>query len=468
MEDPAAPLLGGKKPPGTLFKYFVLFIISIICFSPYFAFDSIQNLANEMEAQIGLSPTRFGILYSVYSIPNIVLPFFGGVMGDKLGLRTAALLLATLVVIGTAIVALAPMKFLGLSDTSIFIMMAAGRTVFGAGAESLNVTQIGMVTEWFRGGKQMAMAFALVLSVSRLGDFLALSSGAYIFRTWGGGNFDFTLIVACGMCIISLFFTVVYFFVDKFSERRYLRNKTEPEPFSMENFKCVLRFDLRFWLISILCMTYYSGVIPFIGMLTGWLQNKYGYNESDAGLLSSIVILASMILSPFLGKAVDMVGRRPLVVALGSLLILPAHFALTFTGPNFGYTVYPLWPIVAIGLSFSLVPAALWPCVPMIVPEENTTTAFGTMTAIQNGGLALVSFLVNYIRQHQGDKAAMLFFVAADALGLIGAIVLYLVDQKRGGTLCMIKSDKAQAPKSEIDDMPNYENPFADDINQTK
>ena len=82
--------------------------------------------------------------------------------------------------------------------------------------------------------------------------------------------------------------------------------------------------------------------MPFIGMLSGWLSNKYGYSESDAGHLSSVVILASMVLSPFLGKAVDIVGRRPLIVALGSMLILPAHAVLSLTGPNFTYTVFPL------------------------------------------------------------------------------------------------------------------------------
>lgn len=87
-------------------------------------------------------------------------------------------------------------------------------------------------------------------------------------------------------------------------------------------------------------MAYYAGVSPFVGMLTGWLENKYGYSGSDAGALSSVVILASMVLSPFLGKAVDIVGRRPLVVAVGSLLVLPAHLVLTFSGPDYSYTVY--------------------------------------------------------------------------------------------------------------------------------
>eukprot|EP01108_Squamamoeba_japonica_P004756 TRINITY_DN3767_c0_g1_i1.p1 TRINITY_DN3767_c0_g1~~TRINITY_DN3767_c0_g1_i1.p1 ORF type:complete len:472 (-),score=275.42 TRINITY_DN3767_c0_g1_i1:26-1441(-) len=451
---------GGKKPPSRPFKFFVLLVISLICFGPYFAYDSIQNVSVQMKEQIGITDTKFGVLYAVYSFPNMILPFFGGVAGDRLGLRAASMLFVSFVVIGAVLVALAPLKQFGLSDNTIFLGMAIGRTLFGAGAESLNVTQIAMVSEWFREGKEMAMAFALVLSVSRLGDFLALFLGGRIADYFG--SFQSTLIAAAGLCILSFLCSALYFAVDKWSERRYYRPKPEPAPFGWENFKCVTRFELRFWLISLLCMTYYAGVMPFVSMLGGWLQNKYGYDQTSAGSLSSVVTLASMVLSPFLGKAVDVVGRRPLVVALGSLLILPAHLALTITGPSFAFTIFPLWPIVAVGLSFSLVPASLWPCVPLVIAEENTATAFGVMTAIQNCGLFLVNIVVNYIREHYGDESAMMFFVCADALGLLGALVLYVVDQRRGGTLCLIKSDELVVPPEITDAMPDYTNPFDD------
>jgi MFS-type transporter involved in bile tolerance (Atg22 family) len=98
----------------------------------------------------------------------------------------------------------------------------------------------------------------------------------------------------------------------------------------------------------------------------------------------------------------------------------------------------------------------------MLVPEENTGTAFGAMTAVQNCGLALVNLLVNVIRGTYGDEAAMIFFVVADCLGLLGALLLYFVDQKRGGQLCTVKTNDVIVPKT-IDDAnsPEYDNPFA-------
>jgi len=336
--------------------------------------------------------------------------------------------------------------------------MAIGRALFGAGAESLNVTQIAMVTEWFRDSKVMAMAFALVLSMSRLGDFLSLITGQQIADYFGG--FDYTLLVAAALSGVSMLAVIIYFIVDKYSRKRYYRKYLTPEPFGLDNFRCVLRFESRFWLVSLLCMTYYAGVSPFVGMLSAWLTNKYGYSASDAGALSSVVILASMVLSPFLGKAVDMVGRRPLVVALGSLLVLPSHLVLTFTGPDYAFTVFPLWPIIAVGLSFSMVPSALWPCVPVVTPEAYTSTAFGVMTAVQNGGLMTVNFLVNWLRQHYGDESAMLFFVFADGLGLLLAITLYFVDRAKGGQLSAVKTTEEIVPDTVADRVEEIPGPF--------
>jgi len=293
--------------------------------------------------------------------------------------------------------------------------------------------------------------------MSRLGDFLSLISGQKIADYFGG--FDYTLMAAAALSGVSMLAVIAYFVIDKYSRTRYYRKYLAPEPFGWENFRCVLRFEARFWLVSLLCMTYYAGVSPFVGMLSGWLSNKYGYKASDAGALSSVVILASMVLSPFLGKAVDLIGRRPLIVALGSMLVLPSHLVLAFTGPDYAFTVFPLWPIIAVGLSFSIVPSALWPCVPVVTPEAYTSTAFGVMTAVQNGGLMAVNFLVNWLRQHYGDQSAMLFFVFADALGLLLAIVLYFVDRSRGGQLSAVKTGEV-VPDSKIDDVEEIPGPF--------
>jgi len=181
-------------------------------------------------------------------------------------------------------------------------------------------------------------------------------------------------------------------------------------------------------------MTYYSGVLPFVAISSDFMNTKYGYSATKAGHISSIVTLSSMILSPILGKLLDTVGKRPLLVALGSFVILPAHLALAFTD------IPPIYPVIAIGLSFSLVPSALWPSVPLIIPDKETATAFGTMSAIQNTGLGFMNYIVGIIADKYGYKWVMIFFALMDGLGLLFGVILFIVDNLKGGQLSKVAS----------------------------
>jgi len=418
----------------------ILFLACFMCAGSYYAFDSIQNFAPLFASQLHIDATEFGALYSVYSLPNVILPFFGGVMGDKLGLPRASAGLSALVTTGAVIVALAPsVSIASLGQRSHFYLMLLGRFIFGAGAESLNVIQSAIISAWFRDGKSLALAFAIALSVARFGDYIALSTSAALATKLGGGalidGYDGVLWVAAALCGASLVATLLYGMLERRALKRGIVERPTPEPFSLSELQQVRHFDVRFYLASALCATYYSGVIPFVASLTAILHSRYGYDEAACGNFSSVVILSSMILSPILGKVTDLVGRRPLMIIVGSLLILPAHLALAVTGPEYTYTLYPLWPIIVIGLSFSLVPAALWPCVALVVDEKYNATAFGVMTSIQNLSLLIVNIVVNSIRQHYGNTAALYFFVGADAVGLLFAITLYLVDVRRDGVL---------------------------------
>lgn len=245
-----------------------------------------------------------------------------------------------------------------------------------------------MTTEWFDGTKYLAMAFGLVLAVSRLGDFLAVSIGPIIANAFSGTGiaegfqgYRATLWVGAMFTGVSFAFTFIYSFADKWTANKYPKKPLAPEKV---NFFAILRFDARFWLISFITMMYYGGVTPFLAnascvsidplcsvfvsnrvVCSDFLQVKWGFAPDQAGLISSVIILASMILSPILGKVVDTVGYRPYFVVFGGLAILPAHLILGLS------TFTPFLSIVIIGLSFSLVPSALWPSIPLIVDEDS-------------------------------------------------------------------------------------------------
>lgn len=429
---------GAFHPTGAPFRWVILLVISLICFGSYFTYDEIEPLEPYLNKDLGINHAKFGLLYTVYSIPNFFLVFFGGILGDKIGLRLAGLVFVTLVFSGSVVVTLGPQLSGLIGPKQAFILTAAGRTLFGSGAESLNVIQTSMVSRWFAGTKDLAFAMGLVLSMSRLGDFLTLFLGADI-AVWTG-NYKLVLWIGVFMCGISYVSVLIYGFMDKASEKYFPNRVVDPEENAV-NFKAVLYFDPRFWLIAVICMCYYGGIFPFVTIANDFLVTDYGMSATNAGYYASIVTLSSMVLSPFLGKFLDKVGRRPYFVVLGSLAVIPTHMVLAFHLP------YPIIPIIIMGLSFSLVPGALWPSIPLITNPKETATAFGVMAAIQNTGLAAINYVAGKIADSPklGYTWVMWFFVMMDVIGLIFAIILVIVDKAKGGTLVSTDPKKSKA-----------------------
>ena len=146
--------------------------------------------------------------------------------------------------------------------------------------------------------------------------------------------------------------------------------------------------------------------------------------------ITSIIIFASMILAPFAGQYVDKVGKRGTLMIIGSLILIPCFLIMGFTD------IYPAYPMLLLGAAFVLVPAAMWPSIPLIVPKKSVGAAFGLMTFIQNIGLALFPFLNGLLRDvTQTYSASMLMFAGLGVFGLIFAILLKRADSKEGHVL---------------------------------
>ena len=151
---------------------------------------------------------------------------------------------------------------------------------------------------------------------------------------------------------------------------------------------------------------------------------------STAGGISSIIIFASMVLAPFAGYFVDKVGKRASLMIVGSIIMIPSYLLMGFT------TIYPVLPMIILGAAFVLVPAAMWPSVPLIVKKEHVGTAFGLITFIQNIGLALFPYLNGVLRDITHTySASMLMFASLGFFGLIFAYLLRKSDANVGGVL---------------------------------
>jgi MFS family permease len=205
-----------------------------------------------------------------------------------------------------------------------------------------------------------------------------------------------------------------------------------------------------YWFAVGICVTFYSAIFPFTALATDFFHEKWGMPMASGEGLSflggvfynlthmfttaqgatSIIIAASMVLAPFAGNFVDRVGHRASLMVVGSLLMIPAHLLLGLTHLS------PVLPMIVLGAAFVLVPACIWPTVPLIVEAQRVGTAFGLMTAFQNIGLAAFPLLSGKLRDiTHGYTASQIMFAGLGFCGLVFSLLLLRGDRREGGRL---------------------------------
>ena len=450
VSDIATPeSLGFFHPSKRPYRFTILLFISLIVLGSYFAYDSIGALAPTLIDALHLDRSTIGNLYTAYSFAAVIVVFFGGMLYDKLGPRRSSMLLCSLVLLGAIIVAAAHSKW----------ELFAGRLIFGAGSESLIAVQSAIISRWFK-GKEMALAFGIALTVSRVGTLLSFNTEELISRYFG--SYRIALWAAAGFCLFSLLCNLVYIALDQHGEKVLALPK--PEAGDKIVFSDIKKFSSSFWFVVLLCVTFYSAIFPFTALATDMFHDKWGIplvSSSTGGFLSqvfdnfihmfstapgitSIVIFASMIFAPFAGDLVDRIGKRATVMVVGSLILIPAHLIMGITHWN------PIPSMIALGAAFVLVPAAMWPSVPLVVEEKRVGTAFGLMTAIQNLGLGLFPALNGKLRDVTGTyTATQCMFAGLGVVGLIFAFLLLRSDKRHGNTLEQGKNRKTDLPRIE-------------------
>lgn len=422
-------------PSTKLYRFTLLFFVSMLTFGSYFAYDIIGAIAPRLVEEMGAARSTLGGFYTMYSIAAIISVLVGGFLIDWIGTRKASMLFSILVLIGSAFVAFAdnlPLLFVG-------------RFIFGAGSEPLVVAQSAILARWFK-GKELALSFGIALTVSRLGTLFSFNLGELIADFYGG--YRYALIAAMLFVLISLLANIVYIIMDKHGERELKLAESETEEKIV--FKDIKNFKPAFWYISMLCVLFYSAVFPFTALSTDFFVDKWGiarvaetsggfmyqaFNNflhmfSTAGGIASIIIFASMVLAPFAGYLVDKKGKRASLMIAGSLIMIPAYLLMGFS------MMYPVLPMMILGAAFVLVPAAMWPAVPLIVKKEHVGTAFGLITFIQNIGLALFPYLNGLLRDLTSSySASMLMFASLGVLGVVFALLLKKADKTMNNVL---------------------------------
>ncbi|MGB5813842.1 MAG: MFS transporter [Thermoanaerobaculia bacterium] len=408
-----------NPPPPARSRWTVLVLMSLAMFGNYYAYDSIGPLADHLQRLLGFTDTQLGTLNAIYSLPNILMVLVGGIICDRIGTRLATLIFTGICVLGVAITA----------SSASFPVMAAGRLIFGLGAESMIVSITAAIGQWFV-GRQLGFAFGINLSIARAGSYAADMSPTWARRFYDSG-WQAPLLLAAGIMALGFLAAAAYFVYERWSERRF--HLQRPAPPDRIVWGDLLRFDRSYWYVVGLCVTFYSVIFPFRSTFAiKYFQHAHDQTLQQAGTMNGYVFLAAIFATPAFGLLIDKVGRRSFFMAAGTLLLFLAF-------PILAYTNLSLWvSTVMIGIAFSLVPAVMWPSVPYLVRPNQLGTAFGLMTMIQNIGLTVINVGAGWLNDRAGASAEnpggyipMLWMFAL--LSLAGLVFAWLLRQREIG-----------------------------------
>jgi len=405
-----------RPEPSRLYRWMVLIFVSLAMFGSYYAYDALSPLADVLKQQLGFSDLDIGFLQLMYSFPNIFTVVIGGFIIDRMGLRKALMIFAVLSFIGPAITAV----------SGHLPVMATGRLIFGMGAESLNVAVTTALARWFR-GKELSFALGLNLTASRLGTFAALNSPSW--ARWAYANWRWPFLIALAFSALCIVGALVYWTMETWAEKNYDLGTVSTDKVV---FGDLFKFDLSYWLIVALCVVFYSGIFPFQTFAVKFFIEAHGTSREFGGFLSSMLTLFAMIATPLFGLWVDRVGKRALLMMVGSMLLIPVYLMMAYTSVN----LYV--PMAMMGVAFSLIPAVMWASVAYLVDQPKMGTAYGLMTMLQNIGFGGFNLLIGWAntQNHAGaDNPAgyNLGMWIFSVLGLFGVLLAFLLRQRELG-----------------------------------
>ncbi|OWQ90895.1 hypothetical protein CDN99_12095 [Roseateles aquatilis] len=400
--------------------WLVCALVAAALYGNYYVYDSIGPVADALQRQRGFSDTQVGLLNAIYNLPNVVLILLGGMLVDRFGAARVTLWTAAVCLAGAVLTALSP-DFFG---------MAAGRLLFGIGAETFSIATLAVLAQYFVGGN-VAFAMGLALSIGRLGSFSSDMSPTWFAAAYAQG-WQPPLLIAAGMAATSFGAALLYWWLD----RRAASSGKGPavpqaQPFVLRD---LLHFGKAYWYLLTLCVLWYSVILAFRSTFSiKYFQHVHGLDLATAGAMNSYVFLAAVFATPAFGWLCDRIGRYAPFLAFGAVLLPVAMAVMTLTSAS-------LWVSTAlIGVSFSLVPAVMWPLASKLVAPARFGTAIGLMWVAQNAGIGAANLVAGWLNDRAGASAQnpagyepmMLFFGLAGVVGAAFALMLWFTAGRR-------------------------------------
>ena len=432
-----------------LARWCVLILVASMMFFAYMFVDVMSPLKSLVESSLGWNSSVFGTYAASEYILNVCgFLIIAGVILDKLGVRFSGVLSAALMVVGAGI------KFIGISDwfqTTAFCewlgswwtampgsakMASLGFMIFGCGCEMEGTNVSKILAKWFK-GKEMALAMGLEMAIARLGVFGVMWIAPVI-----SGKFDGSVLAPVGFCGALLCIGLINFIIFGVMDRKFDTQLKEAgevagedsseDEFHISDLGAIFSSKM-FWIVALLCVLYYSAIFPFQRYATNFLEETLLIDATVAARLFSCFPILAMVLTPVLGIFLDHKGKGATMLMIGSLIMIVCHLCFAFLLPAVPEKWLALTLIVVLGVSFSLVPAALWPAVPKIIPEKILGSAYCLIFWVQNLGLCFVPMIIGSLRQGTGSYLVpMIVFSSFGILAFIFSLLLKKEDRRKG------------------------------------
>lgn len=432
-------------------RWTALILVASMMFFAYMFVDVMSPLKSLLETNLHWDSGTFGTYAASEYFLNVFFFFliFAGIILDKMGIRFTGVLSASMMVIGAGI------KLIGISDwfqgtalcgwldswwTSFpgsAKMASLGFMIFGCGCEMAGTTVSKAIAKWFK-GKEMALAMGVEMSIARLGVFAVMWTSPLL-----ANMFDQSVVAPVAFCtlllLIGLICYIVFTFMDVKLDRELAasgeKSETtdwEDEEFHISDLGKILRSQM-FWLVALLCVLYYSGIFPFQRFAPNYIQETLGIDAEAAARLFSVFPILAMVLTPFLGAFLDYKGRGATMLIIGAVIMTLCHLGFAFLLPAVPQVWIAVTLILILGVSFSLVPAALWPSVPKIIDANILGSAYCLIFWIQNIGLCLVPLLIGETLDITGGyRVPMIIFASFGVLAIFFGVWLKILNSKRG------------------------------------
>ena len=441
-------------------RWTAMVLIAMMMLFAHMFVDVISPIKELIQVQRGWTSDIFG----TYAGSEYLLNVWGflilaGIILDKMGIRFTGLASAITMIVGAAI------KFYAVSEAFIGTgleswlnswwtdfpasakLASAGFMIFGCGCEMAGITASKAMAKWFE-GKEMALAMGLEMALTRVSVFLIFTISP---RLAGIGGADPSVVRPVAFCLallcIGLLFYSVFCVMDKkLDAQTGATENVDPEDeFKFSDIGKIFSSKL-FWIVAMLCVLYYSAIFPFQKFAANMLQSTLNLDATTAADIFRWFPIGAACVTPFLGWYLDKKGKGATMLILGALLMIICHSIFALVLPAFPNKIIAFSAIILLGVSFSLVPAALWPSVPKIMDKRFLGSAYSLIFWVQNFGLSFTPMLIGYVLEAsnpgvaekiQAGEAAvynytypMLVFVGLGILALLFALYLKADDRR--------------------------------------